>query len=91
VAGGEHRAGDVERPGGEVEQVGGAEPGVDDVDALAWSRPREGRRELDPEVRMSRAVHDLRRVDEAGESAAQGPGGVRVELLRDQTPRRRRP
>ena len=44
VAGGEHRAGHVEAAGGEVEQVGRAEPGLDDVGALARSRRRRTRR-----------------------------------------------
>src|SRR5687768_6211579 len=35
VARGEHRAGEAERPGGEVEEVGAGETGEDGVDALA--------------------------------------------------------
>ena len=40
VRGGEHRAGRVEVPGGEVEEVGRGQAEVDDLDAHARARPR---------------------------------------------------
>ena len=55
VAGGEHRAGQAEPAGGEVEQVGGAEPGVHHVRALARWRPRRRRPPAGPTTRACRA------------------------------------
>ena len=43
VAGGEHRAGAVEQPGGEVQLIGRGQPDPDDVEALARSRRRRTR------------------------------------------------
>ena len=55
VRGGEHRARRVERPGGEVDEVGRHQAEVDDVDALRRARRRRRRpRARRPEGRMSR-------------------------------------
>ena len=61
VAGREHRPGDVHRPGGVVEQVGRAETGVDDVDALAGRAVREGGSERDAGLAHVAGGDDLRR------------------------------
>ena len=55
VAGGEHRAGQVQRAGREVQQVGRAEPGLHDVDAPADHALGEGPRQRDRRTRACRA------------------------------------
>jgi hypothetical protein len=80
VARGEHRARDVQRAGGVVEQVGGAQPGVDHVDALAGRTLGEGPTELDAALAHVPRQHDPRAAGEAREGSAERAGDLAVQL-----------
>ena len=80
VAGREHHSGALEGARGEVEEVGGGQPEVDDVDAFARhslgeSGGQGGRRR--PAIA---AEDDLRRVEEAGAGRPQAAGDFVVDL-----------
>src|SRR5664280_945062 len=82
VAGGEHRAGDVEPTGGEVEQVGGGQAGQHHVGALAGRTGGEGSHQ-----RRAGGAHvapddDLLGRGEPGEGRSGRLGNGVVELVR---------
>ena len=86
VAGGDHRAGDAERPGGVVHHVGGAEPAPDDVRALGRraAADRVGQR---PAARAHVVQRDDRlRPGQPDKRRADGLGHALVKLVRDDTP-----
>ena len=75
--------GPVERPGGEVQEVGGAEPEIDDVDALLEHALGERRDELHAgRPHVPGDDHPIGR-GEAGEGDPDGMGDARVELVGD--------
>ncbi len=82
VRGGEHRAGQVERPRRVVHQIGRGEPDVDDVDAVL-DEPAGERLDQRRPRRAHVAGDDHRRcgADERGESDPEGVGHVGVELV----------
>ena len=88
VARGEHRAGQVERAGGEVQHVGAGQADVDDVEALPGHALGEGRGELGRARRMSWPTTTWRgrrlpAARSAGRRRRRSPGRSRVELLAD--------
>ena len=81
----------VERPGGEVDEVGGRQAEVDHVEALVLHALGERRRQLDA-ARPHVAGHEHPRgrpsasSDEAGERGADAPAELGVELVGDGAP-----
>ncbi len=82
VAGGEHRARHVQRAGGVVEQVGGPQPRLDDVDALARGALGEGPAQLDAGLPHVPRGDDAGAAGEAGEGGTERAGDVGVQLAR---------
>ncbi len=81
VAGGEHGSGGVEGPGREVDEVGGGEAEVDDVDAGSGHPVGERGDERLGRGPGVAADEDSRGSGEGGERAADEPGDGLVELV----------
>ena len=89
-------AGALEAARGEVHEVGGGQPEVDDVEALALHPLGEGAGELDAASAACRARRapgwrPSASVGEAGEGGADGPAQLGVELVGHRARARRRP
>ena len=85
VAGGEHRAGDVEGPGGEVEQVRRAQTRVDHVGTLTGRAIGERRAQRAAGLAHVVGHDDHRRPGEPGERRSDCPSHLSVELVRNHT------
>ncbi len=77
---GEHRSRDVQRPGGEVEQVGRTEPDHDDIRALAGSPVGKRRRERDRRVTHVVRDDDPWRRQHVHERGSDRAGDIGVQL-----------
>ena len=83
---GEHGPRPVELAGRVVDEVGGGEPQVDDVDALGGRALGERARELDARLAHVARHDDARGSREAGERGTDAPGHVGVELVGHRAP-----
>ncbi len=91
VARGEHRAGDAERAGGEVETVGGLQADLDHIGAVRRGAVGERADQLGPEGRMSCPTTIAAHVVAAGsqhldERRPDQPGQLGVELVGHRAP-----
>jgi hypothetical protein len=83
VARGEHGPGQVERAGGEVEQVGRAEAGVQHVGALGGDALGERGRQRSARLAHVAGGDDPRRAGHPGEGRADRPRDLLVQLVGD--------
>ncbi len=86
VGGGEHRSRDVQRTGGEIEQVGRAKPDHDDVRALARGTVGERLRQRDRRAAHVTRDNDPRGREHAHERGSNRASDVRVQLRRHNPP-----
>ena len=91
VGGGEHGAGRVEAAGGEVEQVGGGQPEIDDRPPLRPGAIGEGRGQLDPRFAHVPGHQQRRGPGEAGHGHADGTELLGIAAHRGRRPGCRRP